>query len=112
MKILFRGAALLSVLLLLASCATTSPSHTPEMPETVAGEVKLTVFGLSCPLCASNLTDSLNRVDGVAESWGDLDTGAIHVRIAEGRTLPSSRLLRAVRDAGFTLQSIETGEGR
>lgn len=109
MTVLSKCAALLCALLLWTSCATTSSSPDLSLPETVAGEARLIVFGLSCPLCASNLTDSLNRVEGVEESWGDLDTGAIHVRIAEGKALPSTVLAKAVKDAGFTLQSIETG---
>ena len=100
--------AVFATLLLLGGCATTSVAVTG--PETVSGEIQLTVFGLSCPLCASNLTDALNRVDGVTEVWGDLDTGNIHILLEEGREIPSSAFVRAVRDAGFTLQNIHSGE--
>ncbi len=103
--------ALLAAFALLTSCATTPKTSSDSLePETVSGEVRLTVFGLSCPLCASNLTDALNRVDGVTESWGNLDTGMIHLLVAEGREIPSSALRRAVQDAGFTLQSIHRAE--
>lgn len=97
----------LALLLSLTGCATTGTAQTQDPDTAFRGEVHLTVYGLSCPLCASNLFDVLDRVDGVTESWGDLDTGLIHVRIAEGREVRYAPLARAVRDAGFTLQRVE-----
>lgn len=97
---------LIPFLFLVASCATTSQSRFAPTP--VSGEPVLLVHGLSCPLCASNLYDELNAIPGVENSWGDLDTGRIHVEVSPQQTVTERQLDQAVRDAGFTLKSIST----
>ena len=98
--------AFIPFLLLVASCATTSLSQFAPTP--VTGETVLLVHGLSCPLCASNLYDELNAVPGVENSWGDLDSGLIHVEVSPQQTVTERQLGQAVLDAGFTLKSIST----
>jgi copper chaperone CopZ len=71
----------------------------------LTGEIELTVYGLSCPLCAGNLDRHLQKLPGLNELWPDLDTGAVRLTLHEGYALPVSAFREAVRDAGFTLQS-------
>ena len=90
--------------LLLTSCATTSSLTFSPTP--VSGEALLLVHGLSCPLCASNLYDELNTVPGVVKTWGNLDTGLVHVEMGPEQTVTEADLNQAVADAGFTLKTI------
>ena len=98
--------AFIPFLLLVASCATSPHSQFGATP--VSCEALLVVHGLSCPLCASNLYDELNTVPGVTNSWGNLDTGVIHVEIPPPSTVTPQQLHQAVADAGFTLKSINS----
>lgn len=93
----------------LAGCATPLQNNASE-DEVLHGEVELTVYGMSCPLCASNLDRHLQQLPGIDEMWPDLDTGAVRITLKEGHTLPASAFRRAVRDAGFTMQSIRRVE--
>ncbi len=69
-------------------------------------ELVLTVYGLSCPLCSNNLDGQLRNIAGVEEVSIDLKTGAVTVRLAEGHSVTSGDLARAVKNAGFTLKDI------
>lgn len=108
----------------MAGCATpeaeAQPQRDPrsgEAPPEVGGfpvmlqqDVELVVFGLSCPLCASNLESQFRRIPGVAGQRMDLDSGVIHVQVRQGGFVPVASLRRAVSDAGFTLQEIRLVE--
>jgi copper chaperone CopZ len=102
---------------MLSGCATTDG---PAAADRFSGidlsssrEVVLTVHGLSCPLCANNLDGQLADVDGVEDAGIDLKTGAVTVRLAEGHSVVSADLARAVSNAGFTLKAIDPkGAGR
>ncbi len=114
MKILNLGAFLAAALLLASGCATTRPD-TPSTngdSRAITEDVELVVFGLSCPLCASNLDRHVANVPGVERSWIDLSTGHVQVSLEPGAEVASSDLRRAVRDAGFTLQSIRPREAQ
>ena len=73
-----------------------------------ASTVVLTVYGLSCPLCSNNLTGQLKRIPGVEEVEIDLNTGAVSVRLAEGRSVSRWQWLNAVEQAGFTLKDVRS----
>lgn len=75
-----------------------------------AREVVLTVHGLSCPLCASNLDGQLLRIAGVERVSLDLQTGTATARLREGHTVTAAALAEAVRQSGFTLQEIRITE--
>lgn len=87
-------------------------SHTSDTEftstEPLAGEsASLTVTGLSCPQCASNLSLNLKDLPGVTDARINLGTGAIALDF--GITSPSPKQLAdAVADSGFTLISINT----
>lgn len=112
MKIKILPALLGSALLLTAGCATMQSQSEPAAKESrmITQDVELVVFGLSCPLCASNLDRHINIVPGVERSWIDLSTGNVQVTLQPGAEVSSAALAQAVRDAGFTLQSIRDRE--
>lgn len=98
------------LLSIFTACATVSPSPLLSDDTSLSGEIVLTVYGLSCPLCASNLDQHLQRLPGVEELYPDLDTGDIRITLTEGETLPVSAFAEAVRRGGFTLQSARQAE--
>lgn len=98
---------LCGLLLFALGCATLPVTSLTDDDTPLSGEVVLTVYGLSCPLCASNVDQQLNRLPGIVEMYPDLDTGAIRITLEEGHTLPVSAFARAIEDAGFTLRSAE-----
>lgn len=68
----------------------------------------LTVQGLSCPLCASNVDKQLLKVAGVRDVSVDLGAGLVKVRF-DPATAPSEATLRkAVEDSGYTLAAVAT----
>jgi copper chaperone CopZ len=125
MKSFNHGTALLGLSILLAAgCATSDIEREPqinpvprgtsselsELPPILEQDAELVVFGLSCPLCASNLETQFRRIPGIAGHRMDLDTGVIHLQVRQGGCVPTGSVKRAVEDAGFTLQSIRLAE--
>ena len=110
MKTSFLPFVCLVVLGLLSACATPQSAATPlwEEDDWVDQHVDLVVYGLSCPLCATNLDQQVQRVPGVRNSWIDLDSGRVRVEVEEGALVDVADLARAVENAGFTLKSVET----
>ncbi len=103
----------------LAGCGGEKAASSPTTPESraqadaeatpiAAPSATLTVQGLSCPLCASNVDKQLMKVDGVQSVSVDLGDGTIRVAFA-GEARPTGAALRkAVEDSGYTLVSIDT----
>lgn len=120
------GIALLPVMLLLASCASTGEKQTQYEKKPINHEVTtadraaadsheaittegavLWVNGLGCPLCATNIDSQLKRVKGVKALSVDLSVGRVKVNLVPGRQPSPHTLGEAVEDAGFTLVKIE-----
>lgn len=102
-------------ILVLSGCATPQPGtntvpETPELPLMLRQDAELVVFGLSCPLCASNLESQLRTIPGVAGHQIDLASGIVTINVRQGGFVPTSALRNAVTDAGFTLQDIRLKE--
>lgn len=71
-------------------------------------EAVLTVFGMSCPLCANNVDQTLLEIPGVESVAVDMSTGRAVVKL-DGKTPVTRRqLANAVDRSGFTLQSVES----
>lgn len=68
---------------------------------------QLTVHGLSCPLCASNMDKALKDIFGVASVRTDLEQGLVTVGFVENHAVTRQQLAEAVEGAGFTLKSID-----
>ncbi len=94
-------------------CASTVAEDTTVLEARVSdepiaeAEVLLTVFGMSCPLCANNVDNTLLAIPGVEDVALDMGTGIAVVRL-DGRTPVSRRQLAAAVDrSGFSLVRIE-----
>ena len=70
-------------------------------------EVKLTVDGLSCNLCAAGLDRSLRRVDGVTGVKVTLATQVATMRLKPGVPVAPRQLRAAVERAGQSLRAME-----
>ncbi len=77
--------------------------------EPIEGEqATLTVYGLSCPKCATNIDRQLMSVPGVSDVSTGLSAGRVVVTFASDAEAPSRRQLgEAVRNSGFTLRGID-----
>ncbi|MDT8429877.1 MAG: heavy-metal-associated domain-containing protein [Pseudomonadales bacterium] len=63
------------------------------------------VSGLSCPFCAYGIEKTLHRVDGVESVEVNLRDGVVLVTMAADAVLDEATARKAVKDAGFTLNS-------
>jgi Cu+-exporting ATPase len=92
-------------------CTTTEPgSEHSGVDLKSQRDVVLTVYGLSCPLCANNLDGQLRGIEGVEDASIDLKTGAVSVRLRHGHSVSADDLAKAVKDAGFSLKKITPKE--
>ncbi len=85
----------------------------PDNPAANSGaNAVIWVKGMSCPLCANNISLKLNALAGVSDVQVDLGDGRVLVAMS-GRDRPTdSQLNNAVRQAGFTPERIEWTNGR
>ena len=65
--------------------------------------VLLTVYGMSCPLCASNVDKQLLRIDGVKAVDVDLSSGLVTLLVSKSNPPSAASLAKAVSESGFTL---------
>jgi copper chaperone CopZ len=100
--------------LIAGGCASTASEDPTVLEARVSdepiaeSEVLLTVYGMSCPLCANNVDNTLLSVPGVEDVSLDMGTGIAVVRL-DGRTPVTRRQLAAAVDrSGFSLQRVET----
>lgn len=68
----------------------------------VAGTVAVEVRGLGCPLCATNVKKSLERVPGVNSAQVDLGNGTVALAVRDPQKPTDDDLKQAVVAAGFT----------
>lgn len=86
----------------------TAPATASSAAALPGDSATLTVQGLSCPLCASNVDKQLLKVPGVQDVSVDLGAGLVKVRF-DPATAPSEAVLRkAVEDSGYTLAGVTT----
>ena len=118
MRILLTVLAM-SVPMLLTGCGGEKAASSPTTPESraqadadarpiAAPTATLTVQGLSCPLCASDVDKQLMKVNGVESVSVDLGGGTVRVAFAGGARPTAAALRKAVEDSGYTLVSIDT----
>jgi copper chaperone CopZ len=106
------AAAILPSLLWTGGCATTprnADRDTASLDETpVAGrEAVLTVYGMSCPLCANNVDKMLLEIPGVTVVNVDMGTGEARVSFDGSTPVTRRQLAEAIDRSGFTLQRID-----
>ncbi len=105
------GAVLVAaVCIVLAGCQSGAPGTAPatafSQTPIVATDVVVKANGLSCPLCASNIDSTLKKIPGVASVSIDLEKGEIRIGLTGGVRPSKARLAKAVKDAGFTVVSV------
>jgi copper chaperone CopZ len=114
----------LALALLASSCASTSDSaeFTPSAADRdqersllaqttpiAESTATLSVHGLSCPKCASNVDLTLAEIKGVKNvEQVDLSTGEVKLAFDENTHPSPAALAKAVKDAGYTLVAIRT----
>ena len=76
---------------------------TADAPSTAGDTIVMTVHGMSCPLCATNVDKQLLRVRGVHSVEVDLSTGAVTMLVSEVSPPTDAQLMRAVEESGFTV---------
>jgi copper chaperone CopZ len=108
----FRRLALVALfpLAVVAGCASSADpaASDPALTQPIAAEsATLEVHGMGCPLCAENVGRSLEKVPGVADAEVDLAAGKWAVDFEPDHAVAEADLQRAIKDAGFTLVSIE-----
>lgn len=84
----------------------TAPATAFSETPIVATDVVVKANGLSCPLCASNIDSTLKKIPGVASVSIDLEKGEIRIGLTGGVRPSKARLAKAVKDAGFTVVSV------
>ena len=112
--------SLLSATPLLPACATTptvdGDSSRPALSGMPARELDaplapgphtLTVRGMSCPKCVSNVDKQLARLPGVDRATVDMKHGTVAIAVSGERRPTPRALANAVEDAGFTLEAID-----
>lgn len=110
MKLTKITAALLALVAVagLAGCSSSADDNTA--PKNAAGAasertVQITVDGMVCNFCATNIDKTLAKLPGVSAVSVNLDAGAVILRASE--FAPSDAELRkAVKDAGFEPKAI------
>ncbi len=69
--------------------------------------VSMVIKGMSCPFCAFGLEKKLKKVDGVKSVKIKLTTGKTVLSAKNGKSINVSQIPKAVKDAGFTIDSLE-----
>lgn len=70
------------------------------------GRITMSVNGLSCPLCASNVDQQVKRLPGVSNVFVDLAKGRVSATLTGPKTPSPAQLAKAADDAGVTLVKI------
>jgi len=68
------------------------------------------VDGLSCPFCAYGLEKKLKKVENVMSVSIDMNKGQAVVIAKSGVTIKEESLRKAVKEAGFSVSSLEKVE--
>lgn len=94
-------AGLLLLAITLVGCATTgSTAKAPLDP--AHADAQVMVKGMSCPQCANNIKDIMERVDGIDQARVDLGAGRVLIAFADNTDIGEDEIVLAVKDAGFT----------
>ncbi len=96
---MFRG-----VMKVMVSMAVVSLIAGSAMAQT---EYVIGVDGMSCPFCAYGLEKKLKKVKDVVSVTINLNEGKVVVVAKAGTTIKQEVLRKAVKEAGFTVSSLE-----
>ena len=85
-----------------SSCVRTEEKH---LDGPVVAEWKVSIDGMKCERCAENIKRAIESIDGAAASV-DFRRAAAVVRM--DRTVDETLLRRKIKEAGYSVTSIET----
>ncbi|MEO1088736.1 MAG: heavy-metal-associated domain-containing protein, partial [Acidobacteriota bacterium] len=89
--------------------AATQPTDTLTVEQRFEGlhVAQLEVLGMSCPLCAHNISQQLEKIPAVKKTHIDLGTGIVSAGLAPDEAWPSVDELKAAVDkAGYTVGKV------
>ena len=96
----------------MAGCAATSQkTASPYLTDNTVlkgGFVSLTVHGMGCPLCATNVDIQLKKLKGVMSVNTNLNNGEVRILISPDEAPTRSDLAGAIHRAGLTLVEISS----
>ena len=101
MKKLF--ALIITSLCLICQADEKTNTDTRSQPGTV---VQLTVDGLVCNFCATNISKTFSKLPEVSEVYVNLAAKAVLLQLKEGKKLPEDQTKQIVTEAGFNLRGI------
>jgi copper chaperone CopZ len=101
MKKLF--ALIITGLCLICQADEKTNTNTPSQTGAV---VQLTVDGLVCNFCATNISKTFSKLPEVSEVYVNLTAKAVLLQLKEGQKLPEEKTKQIVTDAGFNLRGI------
>jgi len=83
-----------------------APTHSASRDGITGFSATLVVYGMSCPLCASNVERQLQAVPGVTGVTIDMSTGETKLTL-DGSSRTTRRMLAdAIKRSGFTLKEV------
>ncbi len=94
----------------LIGCESTPTADRPALNPADA-DAQVMVKGMSCPQCANNIKDIMERIDGIEQARVDLGAGRVLVAFTQGQTVGEEVLTLAVKDSGFTPGEITYKKG-
>lgn len=117
MKHTLRRLGLLAALPLLAATAFSGCTTGAGEPASVAAPrtdehlVKVTINGMVCNFCATNLDKTFEKTPGVTGVHVNLAAGAVLLRVTTPASPDDAAIRRTVDDAGFEVRAIERTDG-
>lgn len=112
-----RNVVLSMIIISLAGCQGAESKQGPTTDMNAAGDnagtvlpestARLHVLGMSCPLCANNITKQLHRLPGVRDVSINLGTGLVLVQMNPSNSPSREQLTDAIAQSGFTLDRVE-----
>jgi copper chaperone CopZ len=75
-----------------------------------AATIEMTVNGLVCAFCAQGIEKKLKKFPATAEVVVNLEHRLVAVSLKEGQDISDADLLKALKDAGYTVKSIERND--
>ena len=96
-------ALIITSLCLICQADDKLPADTTPQSGTV---VQLTVDGLVCNFCATNISKTFSKLPEVSEVYVNLAAKAVLLQLKEGKKLSEDQAKQIVMDAGFNLRGI------
>lgn len=81
-------------------------THSASRDGITGSSATLVVYGMSCPLCASNVEQQLQAVPGVTGVTIDMSTGETKLTLDGSNRTTRKMLADAIKRSGFTLKEV------